>query len=151
MIEIVMEGVALMVRIGPRTRSHWQEGNIVDIGLFDPRGAEFLTAKGFRGWSGGSLQAFTVAADEATPGYLAGPVQAGTWHVTLGLHQLAPEGCDYRVVVVIEPPEVPLVEEPAALMARALGNPIIYPTDTGTACAASASLAPPPSMCYNQG
>jgi predicted metal-dependent phosphoesterase TrpH len=79
-----------------------QEGNIVDIGLFDPRGAEFLKAKGFRGWSGSARREFAVAADEATPGYLPGPVQPGTWHVLLGLYQLAPEGCDYRVVVTLE-------------------------------------------------
>jgi hypothetical protein len=80
----------------------WEEGNIVDIGLFDPRGAEFLTAKGLRGWSGSARQQFTVATEEATPGYLPGPVQPGTWHVVLGLYQLAPEGCDYRVVVTLE-------------------------------------------------
>lgn len=80
----------------------WQEGNVVDIGLFDPRGAEFLTAQGFRGWSGTTRQEFTITADEATPGYLAGPVQSGTWHVALGLYQLAPDGCDYRVIVTLE-------------------------------------------------
>jgi hypothetical protein len=80
----------------------WEEGNIVDIGLFDSRGAEFLRAKGFRGWSGSARREFTVAASEATPGYLPGPVQPGTWHVVLGLYQLAPEGCDYRVIVTLE-------------------------------------------------
>ena len=45
----------------------WEEGNIVDIGLFDPRGAEFLAAKGFRGWSGTSRKELTIAADGATP------------------------------------------------------------------------------------
>jgi len=80
----------------------WQEGNVVDIGLFDPRGAEFLTAQGFRGWSGTTRQEFTITADEATPGYLAGPVQSGTWHVALGLYQVAPDGCDYRIVVTLE-------------------------------------------------
>ncbi len=83
----------------------WQEGNIVDIGLFDPRGAEFLSAKGFRGWSGTARQEFAIAADEATPGYLPGFIQPGTWHVVLGLYQLAPEGCDYRVVVTLEEQE----------------------------------------------
>ncbi len=83
----------------------WQEGNIVDIGLFDPRGTEFLAAKGFRGWSGTARQEFTIAADEATPGYLPGSIQPGTWHVVLGLYQLAPEGCDYRVVVTLEQEE----------------------------------------------
>ena len=54
-----------------------QEGNIVDIGLFDPRGTEFLIAQGFRGWSGTSRQEFTISVTEATPGYLAGPAQPG--------------------------------------------------------------------------
>jgi predicted metal-dependent phosphoesterase TrpH len=83
-------------------KAGWQEGNIVDIGLFDPRGAEFLTARGFRGWSGTARQDFAIAAEEATPGYLPGLVQPGTWHVVLGLYQLAPEGCDYQVVVTLE-------------------------------------------------
>ena len=79
-----------------------QEGNIVDIGIFDPRGAQFLGAQGFRGWSGTMRQEFTISADEATPGYLPGPLQPGTWHVVLGLYQLTAEGCDYRVVVTME-------------------------------------------------
>jgi hypothetical protein len=83
-------------------KAGWDEGNIVDIGLFDPRGAEFLTARGFRGWSGSSLREFAVAVDEASPGFLAGPLQPGTWHVVLGLCQLALEGCDFRVVVTLE-------------------------------------------------
>jgi hypothetical protein len=83
-------------------KAGWQEGNIVDIGLFDPRGAEFLTARGFRGWSGTARREFTIAADEATPGYLPGPVHPGTWHVALGLYQLAPGGCDYQVVVTLK-------------------------------------------------
>jgi hypothetical protein len=80
----------------------WQEGNIVDIGLFDPRGAEFLTARGFRGWSGTARREFTIAASEASPGYVPGPIQPGTWHVVLGLYQLVPEGCDCRIVVALE-------------------------------------------------
>ena len=83
-------------------RVGWQEGNVVDIGLFDPRGAEFLTARGFRGWSGTARREFTIAASEASPGYLPGPIQPGTWHVMLGLYQLVPEGCDYRIVVALE-------------------------------------------------
>ena len=79
-----------------------QEGNIVDIGIFDPRGAQFLSAQGFRGWSGTMRQEFTISTDEATPGYLPGPLQSGTWHVVLGLYQLTAEGCDYRVVVTME-------------------------------------------------
>jgi len=83
-------------------RAGWQEGNIVDIGLFDPRGAEFLAGRGFRGWSGTTRQEFAISADEATPGYLPGLIQPGVWHIVLGLYQLAPEGCDYEVVVTME-------------------------------------------------
>ncbi len=79
-----------------------QEGNIVDVGIFDPRGAEFLTARGFRGWSGTARQEFTIGADEATPGYLPGPIQPGVWHIVLGLYQLSPGGCDYEIVVTVE-------------------------------------------------
>lgn len=83
----------------------WEEGNIVDIGLFDPRGAEFPNGRGFRGWSGSARREFTLSATDATPGYLPGSILPGTWHVLLGLYQLAPEGCDYRIVIRMEPGE----------------------------------------------
>ena len=81
----------------------WQEGNIVDIGVFDPRGVDFLADDGFRGWSGSMRDEFFIAGDEATPGYLAGPIYSGTWHVVLGLYQLTPGGCDYEVSIALLP------------------------------------------------
>lgn len=74
-------------------------GNVIDIGCFDPRGAEFLQGEGFRGWSGSARQTFTVAVHEATPGYLPGPILPGTWHILLGLYRIQPEGCDYRIEI----------------------------------------------------
>lgn len=74
-------------------------GNILDIGLFDPRGSEFLRARGFRGWSGAARRAFFLTPDEATPGYLPGPLLPGEWHILLGLYRVLPEGCDYRVTI----------------------------------------------------
>jgi len=76
-----------------------QPGNLLDIGLFDPRGSEFLSAKGFRGWSGSARRAFTVSADGATPGYLPGPILAGRWEIILGLVHILPQGCDYRITI----------------------------------------------------
>ncbi len=73
-------------------------GNVVDLGVFDERGAEFM-GKGFRGWSGSERKTFTITEDSATPGYLAGPIQAGTWNIVLGLYKVAPSGCHYRVTV----------------------------------------------------
>ncbi|MFF2960604.1 CehA/McbA family metallohydrolase [Streptomyces sp. NPDC057963] len=76
------------------------QGNALDIGIFDERGTQ-LGGRGFRGWSGGARTAFFVRADEATPGYIAGPVRAGTWNIVLGPYTVAPEGLPYEVTVTL--------------------------------------------------
>ncbi|MDT0305349.1 CehA/McbA family metallohydrolase [Streptomyces sp. DSM 44917] len=76
-------------------------GNALDIGIFDERGTD-LPGAGFRGWSGGFRTEFAISAEEATPGYLAGPVNPGTWHVILGPYTVAPQGLDYEVTVTLE-------------------------------------------------
>jgi hypothetical protein len=80
-------------------------GSIVDLGMFDPRGHEFLEMSGFRGWSGGKRSEATLTATEATPGYLPGPIQPGTWQVLLGLYQIAPQGCTVQVTVELDAEE----------------------------------------------
>ena len=75
-------------------------GNTLDLGLFDERGIDFLTA-GFRGWSGSERETFTITEKEATPGYLAGALNPGTWYVLLGLYKIAPQGCSYKVTIRI--------------------------------------------------
>jgi hypothetical protein len=75
--------------------------NSCDIGIFDERGTG-LGGPGFRGWSGGFRTEFSIAADQATPGYLPGPVNAGTWNIALGPYQVAPQGMDYSVTVTLE-------------------------------------------------
>jgi hypothetical protein len=75
-------------------------GNTVDIGIFDPRGFDFMS-DGFRGWSGSARSEFMIGTREATPGYRAGPIQPGTWHVCLGLYKVAPQGCEYTVEVAL--------------------------------------------------
>ncbi|MGI5482246.1 CehA/McbA family metallohydrolase [Streptomyces lavendofoliae] len=74
------------------------QGNALDIGVFDERGTE-LGGRGFRGWSGGARAEFFLRADDATPGYLPGPVRAGTWHLALGPYTVAPGGLAYTVTV----------------------------------------------------
>ncbi|ORT58688.1 CehA/McbA family metallohydrolase [Streptomyces sp. CB03238] len=74
------------------------QGNALDIGVFDEHGTE-LGGRGFRGWSGGARTEFFLRADDATPGYLPGPVRAGTWHIALGPYTVAPEGLAYTVTV----------------------------------------------------
>lgn len=75
-------------------------GNALDIGLFDERGTE-LGGRGFRGWSGSARAEFSVRTDEATPGYLPGPLNPGTWHIVLGPHTVAPQGLSYEVTVTL--------------------------------------------------
>ncbi|MCN9243248.1 CehA/McbA family metallohydrolase [Streptomyces sp. RY43-2] len=76
------------------------QGNALDIGIFDERGTE-LGGKGFRGWSGGARSEFFLRADEATPGYVPGPVRPGTWHIALGPYTVAPQGLAYEVTITL--------------------------------------------------
>ncbi len=77
-----------------------QMANACDIGIFDQRGTD-LGSRGFRGWSGGFRTAFSISASDATPGYLPGPVTAGTWFVVLGPYQVCQQGLDYSVDVTL--------------------------------------------------
>jgi hypothetical protein len=75
-------------------------GNSCDIGVFDQRGTR-LGGKGFRGWSGGFRTSFEISAGDATPGYLPGPIEAGTWNIILGPYQVAPQGMNYQVTITL--------------------------------------------------
>jgi hypothetical protein len=79
-------------------------GNTLDLGVFDEGGIDFLTA-GFRGWSGSERAAFFITETEATPGYLAGKINPGKWHLLLGLYKIAPQGCTYQVSIQVETAE----------------------------------------------
>jgi hypothetical protein len=78
-----------------------EPGSTLDLGIFDQRGIQPGDATGFRGWSGGSRDGFTIGASDATPGYLPGPLQRGTWHVVLGPYRVAPEGMRWTVAVTL--------------------------------------------------
>ena len=77
-------------------------GNVVDIGLFDPHGAEFPGGIGFRGWSGSARQEFFITPTDATPGYLPGPLPAGQYTVVLGLYRVWEQGVDVTVTIEAE-------------------------------------------------
>jgi hypothetical protein len=69
-----------------------RSAGVLDLGVFDPAG-------GFRGYSGAAREAFVVGETTATPGYLSGPLPAGTWHVLLGLHRVPATGLAWSVSV----------------------------------------------------
>ncbi|MEX2238428.1 MAG: CehA/McbA family metallohydrolase [Dehalococcoidia bacterium] len=76
-------------------------GNVIDAGLFDQRGTDLISG-GFRGYSGSSRQSFYLARDVATPGYLAGPLQAGDWNLMLGVAELLPAGARWWATVEVD-------------------------------------------------
>ncbi|MER5752381.1 CehA/McbA family metallohydrolase [Streptomyces sp. NPDC002088] len=96
-------------------------GNALDIGVFDEHGTE-LGGRGFRGWSGGARTEFFIRADDATPGYLPGPVREGTWHLALGPYTVAPQGLSYEITVTLTYGEPGATPEPVYPPARAEGR-----------------------------
>lgn len=98
--------------------------NVLDIGAFGPAGWDLGNGAGFRGWSGGARDAFTVSASDATPGYLPGPIEAGTWAIALGPIVVNPAGMGWRVNVTLEYGEdgEPFRPAPAPTSARGRGR-----------------------------
>jgi PHP domain len=66
---------------------------VLDLGCAGP--------DGFRGWSGGARDRFTISAYSATPGYLAGELEPGVWQVLLRLHRVPPEGLAFEVTATV--------------------------------------------------
>ncbi|MCX5015288.1 CehA/McbA family metallohydrolase [Streptomyces sp. NBC_00555] len=73
--------------------SHDAAAGILDLGIFGP--------SGFRGWSGGERSGFTLSAADATPGYVPGPVEPGSWSVILGPMVGATGGMAWQVDVTL--------------------------------------------------
>jgi hypothetical protein len=98
-------------------------GNALDIGVFDQRGHGLGAAAGFRGWSGGSRENFTISASDATPGYLPGPIDAGTWYLILGPYTVHPQGLNWTVTITLGfgPDGPPFRPQPAPLRATGRG------------------------------
>jgi hypothetical protein len=84
--------------------------NVLDLGIFGPAGYDLGNAAGFRGWSGGARDSFVVSSTYATPGYLAGPIEPGTWAVALGPVVLSPWGMSWQVHVTMERGQQPVEE-----------------------------------------
>jgi hypothetical protein len=64
----------------------------LDLGCFSPAG--------FRGWSGGARRSFLITPKSATPGYLPGELEPGTWQVVIGLHRIPASGVGYELTAV---------------------------------------------------
>ncbi|MBP2703684.1 CehA/McbA family metallohydrolase [Microbispora sp. RL4-1S] len=95
-VEVRPGTAALTVRL-----SYDRAAGVLDLGCAGP--------DGFRGWSGGARDGYTVTTDWATPGYLPGEPEPGLWHVLVGLHRVPAAGLPYEIEVVAHarPPAVP--------------------------------------------
>ncbi|HEX5188451.1 MAG TPA: CehA/McbA family metallohydrolase [Streptosporangiaceae bacterium] len=87
---------------------------VLDLGCLSPAG--------FRGWSGGARRFFVIGAESATPGYLCGEPEPGTWFAVVGLHRIPAAGARYELTATTagiaapagdtEPPP-PVTDRPA--------------------------------------
>jgi hypothetical protein len=75
--------------------------NVLDLGIFGPAGHQLGNADGFRGWSGGARAGFMLSAVNATPGYLAGPIDPGRWALALGPVVLNPLGMEWHAEIAL--------------------------------------------------
>jgi PHP domain len=61
---------------------------------------------GFRGWS------FVITGHDATPGYLPGELEPGTWQVIIGIYRVPAEGVPYQVTAEVVRNESDLRDDP---------------------------------------
>jgi hypothetical protein len=97
-------------------------GNAVGLGLFEPGSLELGTAA-FRGYSGSAKTSIAIAAHDATPGYRAGRLPPGRWHVLLDLTRVHDAGVD--VSITIETRAAVTRAAPAAPDASASARPSV--------------------------
>jgi len=81
------------------TLDYDREHAVVDLGCSGPAG--------WRGWSGGARTSFVITPDAATPGYLPGALEPGTWSVQLGLYRLPVDPIDVTVTVELPATSAP--------------------------------------------
>ena len=73
--------------------------NVLDLGIFGPAGHDLGNFEGFRGWSGGARTGFMLSMTNATPGYLAGPIEPGRWALAFGPVVLNPLGMGWAAQI----------------------------------------------------
>jgi hypothetical protein len=70
-----------------------RSGAVLDLGCLGPAG--------FRGWSGAARRSFVITGATATPGYLPGELEPGSWQLIIGLHRIPVRGADYQLTIEV--------------------------------------------------
>ena len=84
----------------------------LDISLLDPTITPFPSETGLIGWSGGSRDEIFVATDDATPGYLYGPIVPGQWQLLIGLSKVPEEGAKGQLTIRFDSTPRPVKAQP---------------------------------------
>lgn len=66
--------------------------NVLNLGIYGPRGPQPGPTAGFRGWSGGAKTEFFLNAQAASMGYVPGRIMPGTWHLLIYASTILPAG-----------------------------------------------------------
>lgn len=75
--------------------------NVLNMGVYGAQGHETGNVSGFRGWSGGAKKEFFINEQEASTGYIAGRIQAGTWNVLIYPSAIAPAGLNWTLEITL--------------------------------------------------
>lgn len=84
----------------------------LDISLLDPTATDFPSETGLVGWSGGSRDELFTATDDATPGYLWGPIVPGKWNLLIGLSRIPDEGAKGHLTITLDSADRPVKAQP---------------------------------------
>ncbi|MDQ0199847.1 CehA/McbA family metallohydrolase [Neobacillus ginsengisoli] len=82
------------ILVNYEVKSLGQSQCVVDLGIKD-----FIRV---RGWSGGARREFYIGKNQATPGYVSGPLFEGEWSILLGAYKIPIEGCQVIITVSLE-------------------------------------------------
>ena len=76
-----------------------EEKNVLNLGIYDPRGSEIGNPTGFRGWSGGAKTSFFINNSVASTGYIAGPIYSGLWKILIYPSDVSDAGIDWKLKI----------------------------------------------------
>jgi predicted metal-dependent phosphoesterase TrpH len=94
-IELPFDLPAGVTRVTIRFTYDRAQHSVIDLGLRDPQR--------FRGWGGGAHDHMTLSTEDATQGYLPGPLPAGRWNLILGAPNIRPGArAHYQAQIFIE-------------------------------------------------
>lgn len=76
-----------------------KDKNVLNMGIYDPKGSAVGNPIGFRGWSGGAKKSFFINNETASTGYIAGPIYSGIWEILIYPSDVSDAGFDWEVKI----------------------------------------------------